>query len=141
MIVTSAFVTVVTGTTVYVLGQMVSKFVIDPVYEMRRKVLKTRDDVSFYSNIYTNWARPDAFPVDTVRSTSLALRQASMGLSAAVGAVLFYGLWVRIGLLPEKEKIRVAARDLIYLSNSHGLADEGPAIRTAAQRVEDHLVL
>ncbi len=142
MTVTGPFVTVVTGTAVYVVGQMISKFLIDPVYEMRRKVLKTSDDLSFHSNIYANWMQPDKFPAETVKATSQTLRQASVGLSTAVSAVLFYGFWVRVRLLPNKEKIRIAARDMIYLSNSHGLGlEEGPAIRAAIQRLEDNLVL
>jgi hypothetical protein len=142
MIVTGPFITVVTGTAVYVLGQMFSKFLIDPVHELRQKVLQTRDDLSFHANIYSNWGTPGGLPVEKVRATSETLRQASVRLSAAVGAVVFYNLWVRARLLPSQEVIRSAARDLIYLSNSHGLGGgEYAAINAASQRIETTLVL
>lgn len=46
--------TILGGVLVYVLGQLISKFYIDPVDKLRETMGELRDILIFYSNVYTN---------------------------------------------------------------------------------------
>jgi hypothetical protein len=108
MNVSTVFFTVVSGTLVYVLGQLLSKFVVDPIYELRKTIGEVRFNLSFYGPpIHTPVAR-DKEVSDKAGS---ALLKSSSDLFSKLHAVPFY-----FGLLPARQSIERAADQLRGLS-------------------------
>jgi len=103
------------GVTVYVIGQLLSKFLIEPVHELRKVVGEVRFNLSYHApTIHT--------PIGRSEETSEAARQALMKssceliskLHAVPGYVVFR--YLSFGVLPNRMDIEKAAIQLRGLS-------------------------
>lgn len=111
---TAAF-TIFGGVLVYVIGQLLSKFLIDPTHELKKVIGQVRFNLAFYApTIHTPIARTQ----ERSDKAYEALLKSSCELLAKVNAIPFYGLVSRIsfGFLPTKKCIRDAAKQLRGLS-------------------------
>ena len=104
---TAAF-TIFGGVLVYVIGQLLSKFLIDPTHELKKVIGEVRFNLAFHSpTIHTPIARTQ----ERSDKAYEALLKSSCELLAKVSAIPFYGLvsCSSLGFLPSKECIRDAA--------------------------------
>lgn len=111
---TAAF-TIFGGVLVYVIGQLLSKFLIDPTHELKKVIGEVRFNLAFYApTIHTPIART---PERSDKAYE-ALLKSSCELLAKVNAIPFYGLvsCISFGFLPSKKHIRDAATQLRGLS-------------------------
>lgn len=111
---TAAF-TIFGGVLVYVIGQLLSKFLIDPSHELKKVIGEVRFNLAFYApTIHTPIART---PERSDKAYE-ALLKSSCELLAKVNAIPFYGLvsCISFGFLPSKKRIRDAATQLRGLS-------------------------
>ncbi|HVO22479.1 MAG TPA: hypothetical protein VMW56_02505 [Candidatus Margulisiibacteriota bacterium] len=108
--------TVIGGVLVFVAGQSLGKFVIEPVHDLKKLIGEVRYALVFHAQaIHT--------PVgDRTREDMAAetLRRLSCDLRSKVGAIPFYRLWSTIscGFLPSKHDAFAASTELLGLSNS-----------------------
>lgn len=120
---TAAF-TILGGVLIYVIGQLLSKFLIDPAHELKKVIGEVRFNLAFYAPIiHTPIARTE----ERSDKAYEALLKGSCELLAKVNAIPFYGLVSRIsfGFLPSKECILEAATQLRGLSTYvHGTGDK-----------------
>jgi len=112
--VTAAF-TIFGGVIVYVIGQLLSKFLIEPTHELKKTIGEVRFNLAFHApTIHTPIAR------DTERSQKAyeALMKSSCDLLARVNAIPFYGTLSKNsqGFLPSRQAIMDAAVQLCGLS-------------------------
>lgn len=111
---TAAF-TIFGGVLVYVIGQLLSKFLIDPTNELKKVIGQVRFDLAFHApTIHTPIARTQERSDEAYE----ALLKSSCELLAKVNAIPFYGLvsCISFGFLPAKKCIRDAATQLRGLS-------------------------
>ncbi len=111
---TAAF-TIFGGVLVYVIGQLLSKFLIDPTHELKKVIGEVRLNLAFYAQtLHTPIART---PERSDKAHDALLRS-SCELLAKVNTIPFYWFVARIsfGFLPSKKHIRDAARQLRGLS-------------------------
>lgn len=108
----AAILTVLIGVTVYVLGQIASKFFIEPVHELSQIIGEIGDSLIFYANVYTNTATPDKH-----REANKILRQQTCTLKAREQTVRWYSLFSCLGFIPSRENVNEAHSELIGVSN------------------------
>jgi len=133
----TAALTIFGGVLVYVLGQLLSKFLIEPAHELKKAIGDVRFNLAFYApTIHTPIAR------DTDRSQKAyeALMKSSCDLLARVNAIPFYAAFSRRsrGFLPSKQAIVDAAVDLRALSTYVHETDAkaNDSLETIAKRVD-----
>lgn len=103
------------GIAVYVAGQLLSKFFIEPVYELRKTVGEVRFILAFYApTIHTPIGRTK----DNSDAASEALSKSSSELIAKLHAIPFYEKtrFLSFGALPCRKDIECAAVKLRGLS-------------------------
>jgi hypothetical protein len=103
------------GVTVYVIGQLISKFLIEPLHELRKVIGEVRFNLAFHAPaIHT--------PIGRTKETSEAARQALMknscDLIAKLHAVPGFAVFrhLSFGVLPNRKDIEAAAIQLRGLS-------------------------
>jgi CHAD domain-containing protein len=114
-ILVTSMLTILGGVVVFVVGQLLSKFVIEPVHELRKAIGEVRYNLLFFApDILTPIGRTRE-SCDKVRD---ALRKNSSDLYIRSEAIRFYPLasWVFRGSVPRREKVADAAKWLRGLS-------------------------
>jgi hypothetical protein len=110
----TVFLTVISSTLTFVLGQLVLKLLIDPVQEFKRNVADIALALIEYANIYAN---PGVASSEVEKKISEELRRLSSRLNAQLYLIPCYPLVSKIFGLPAKNKVVDAASNLIGLSN------------------------
>lgn len=99
-----------TGISVYVLGQLISKFFIEPLYELRKTIGEIQFNLLFYGpTILTPISRSK----ETSNKASDALSKSSADLFSKLYAVPLY---MSFGILPSSREIKEAAVQVRALS-------------------------
>jgi len=111
----TAVFTILGGVLVYVLGQLLSKFVIEPTHELKKVIGEVRFNLAFYGPIIHT---PISRTTERSDKAYEAFLRSSCDLFAKVNAIPFYGMvsCVSCGFLPSKKSIRDAAIQLRGLS-------------------------
>ena len=107
--------TVLVGVSVYVIGQILAKFFIEPIHEQARLIGEIAIDLIFYANVYCN---PGGSAPEKMDEASEVLRQKASLLRAKTHAVPWYVLFEVMRFAPKLSDIIKASGDLIGLSNS-----------------------
>ncbi|WP_340121977.1 hypothetical protein [Methylobacter svalbardensis] len=115
------FLTIFSGVTVYVLGQIAVKLVIDPVQDFKKTIGQISHYLIEYKNIIDN---PGVGDNDKICDASQHLRKLSSQLQAHLYLVPLYTITASTFRLPGKEQISIAGKALIGLSNSLHHASE-----------------
>lgn len=115
----TACVTILGGVIVYVIGQLLSKFFIEPSLELRKAIGEVRFNLALHAGVIHT---PIARNPERSRSASEALVRSSCDLLTRVNAIPFYGCLSRCsrGFLPHKRDIADAAKHLRGLSTYLG---------------------
>ena len=108
------FKTVLSGVTVFVLGQILVKLVIEPVQQLKKTIGEICYALHYYSNKYSN---PNNLDTDTSKETQEAIRHISCQLAKDFSTVPFYSLTRIVFFLPSREHIFDARTKLIGISN------------------------
>jgi hypothetical protein len=100
---------------VYLVGQLLSKFFIDPLYELRKTIGDVRFNLSFHSPTINT---PIGRSKETSDAARDALRKNSADLIAKLQAVPLYVLAriLSLGTVPSRKNIEAAAVQLRALS-------------------------
>lgn len=111
------FSTIVTGVTVFILGELVLRLFIEPIQEMKKLQRQLIEDMSFYANIYTN-ATIDS-PEFRIRiyEVSDLLRKNAVQIESIIHIIPFYKYLSKIKLVPAHKDISIISGKLIGISN------------------------
>jgi len=110
------FQTILAGTLVFVLGQIIQNFILKPIQDFRRTLLDISHKVKFHSNIITR----SETRKDYIDWASGDMRDLSCNLESKYLLVPFNSVFSLLGILPRKEDINKASRLLMSLSNAGG---------------------
>ncbi len=114
-IVLTSSLTVCGGIFLLVAGQIITKFFIEPIHEQFRLIGEIADSLVFYANVYGN---PGFGDPERMSKASDKLRQQASQLRARTNAIRGYQLWQFLRIVPKREGVMEASRNLIGLSNS-----------------------
>jgi len=110
----NTFLTILTGVSVFVLGQIILKLFIDPIQEFKRVIAEISHILIERANIYANPGKAD---IDKEQMVSIELRNISSKLNAQMYLVPLYKQIAKIFRLPAQENVMKASSELIGLSN------------------------
>lgn len=114
ILLTSAL-TVITGTSVYTLGQLISKFVINPIHKQKELIGDIADALVYYADVYSN---PGVGKKEKIDEAHKRFRQLSGLLRARSYIIPSYNRVAKMKLVPLRSDIERAANSLIGISNS-----------------------
>lgn len=145
----TVFFTIFSGVCVFVIGQIVMKFVIDPFHAQRETIGKVVDFLILYANVFTNpgipiqAGIPDEEWEDARRAQLNETKHIARALASEImvrtQAVPLYGLLERLGWAVKRSNIRSAQKSLFFISNA--LFDQGNALDNyeQARQIEEAL--
>ena len=107
--------TVLTGVIIFVAGQILLKFAIEPLQEQRRAIGRAASALIFYQDIYMN---PGVAKPEFNESASRALREVASDLLAHTNAIPNYEMWETMNAVLPQVDVLKACGHLIGLSNS-----------------------
>lgn len=108
--------TILSGLALLVVGQIIIRSFIDPIYELRNLRGEIADALIFYGNLYMNPGYEHKTP--EIDAAVNALRLLGSRLEARTHAIPFYRLFALLRAIPPSASIERARRNLIGLSNS-----------------------
>ena len=88
---------------------------VKPVFELRRYISGTVASLDFYARDYTSNKTVDENKLDEAESV---IRNKACELTPRANEVKWYGLWERIGVVPNKMNIAEASEEIKILANS-----------------------
>ena len=101
--------------TVYVIGQIISKFVIEPIHEQKKLIGEIADSLIFYAYVYAN---PGLAERNLMDEASNKFRQQATLLQSKTHLIPLYSFFSCLGVVVNRSNIEKAASNLIGLSNS-----------------------
>ncbi len=104
--------TILTAVIIFVLGQIILKFIIEPLHEQWKVIAEIADALIYYAN---------AFPTDQesekAKEAHDTYRQLATKLQAKTKMIPLYSFLQRLNLVIDRSLITKAVRELIGLSN------------------------
>lgn len=111
----TASLTILGGIAVFVVGQIVEKFFIDPLDKFRRTLGDISFNMIYFANIYTS---PGIGDKETMDETSRKLRELASRLISDSQAINGYRLFSLLRFIPTREHVRESTNKLLALSIS-----------------------
>ena len=116
---------IITGVLVFVIGQIISRFLLDPISDLRKIIDEAKSTIIFRANYYCNPGdvkdEVDAISPKLAEErdkTSFELRKIASQLFATIDSVKVYTLFYWLNLIPKKAELKNVASLMIGLSNS-----------------------
>jgi len=109
-----AFITVIVGVLVFIIGQILVRFFVEPAHEQLKTIGKTFFSLTYYANIYTS---PGSGTPEVLDKAADAIRANASELKGTTHAIRLYRLWEGMGLLPIKNNVEEAIGLLFIISN------------------------
>ncbi len=122
------FQTVISGVLVYILVELIKKFILEPIVKFRQVVAKIDNKLKFHANTLVNSIVFRREVAEEVRTLSCELEVAYKKIPSIFG-------W----LLPSKEEISSCAKGLIFLSNSAGTSGNELKNDEEIRKIRKHL--
>ena len=129
----TSFTTVLVGVTVLTVGQVVAKFLIEPIYEQRKTIGTIADALIYYAHHLADSAERS---LPEVQGASDKFRRLASELMARTVAVPGYRFWGWLRIIRPFGQVVAARQALIGLSNSLHTADWERKHKLAAQAAE-----
>jgi len=107
--------TIIGGVLVYTLGQIISKFFIEPVHEQAEIIGDISDALVYYAREYSS---PGLLPRDMLDEAHEKFRRLASLLKAKTYRIKWYSFFTLFRLVPKLKSIEESSKQLIGLSNS-----------------------
>jgi len=118
-IIYTSLITVIGGLILYLLTRLLEGFVLKPIdkwFDSRGKVI---DRLFFYSNVYTNIKiNPSEMEIGQIRKMNKEFRILAGEILHRASEIKWYKLFNQVGIIPPFEDIKIAQKNLIFLSNN-----------------------
>lgn len=118
----TASITILGGTFVFVLGNIIVKFFIDPIQKQKETIGEIFDALTYYANIYTSpkshFIGMNAPQKESYIKTQPAIRRLATLLESKTQMIPWYNLFSRCNVVPPIENIEKAHKSLLGISNS-----------------------
>lgn len=107
--------TIVGGILVFVAGQVISRFFIDPIHEQKQIIGQVADALIYYSEVYQN---PNDKTIERRLIVANKFRQLATLMESKTHVVAWYGLFTMLGAVRPQGSIEVASKELIRIAQS-----------------------
>jgi len=126
------FATAISAVLVFVAGQIVQRFVIEPVQEQKRLIGEIAHVLLFYANRGPEGVEMGTFTAEHIHEASHHLRNLAGRLRSSLFYVPFYDALALLGRVPKKYDVLEAAKLLVGWSN--GILNKGSGPDNIRQR-------
>jgi hypothetical protein len=124
ILLTSGF-TIFGGVLIFTIGQMTSKFLIEPIHEQKRIIGEIADAIIYYANIYTS---PGLSSKEEQDEASNKFRQLATFLQSKTHMIPFYRALRMCGFVHKAPAIDEVTKLLIGISNTmHPSPENSPS--------------
>ena len=106
---------VLSGVLVFVIGQLLVKFAIEPMHEYRKLCGEIADALVFYANVT---ARYTGIQKELLEEAQCTYRRLAGQLYARAHVIRLYPVWAFVRLVPRRKDLAQASSSLIGLSNN-----------------------
>ena len=110
----TSMLTIVAGTLIFVIGQLLLRFWIEPVHDLRSHIGRIAHLLIYHADVYCHVGMAEK---KQARTTVREIRNCASELLARSSMVTWYGFWQRFHVVPERDKVYLAHGELIGLSN------------------------
>lgn len=120
------FGTVISGVVVFVLGQIIQNYILEPIKVYNGIIGKIDNRLKYYANAIANpgLSLAGGLPINNMYDESrVVLRELSCELESSYKQIPFRSLFVRHRVIKDSKSISDAARLLIRVSNQTGVND------------------
>ena len=124
------FFAIISGVLIFVIGQIIEKFILDPIQQYKKVVGAVDNRLKFYSNILTSSGFGDELIVEITDS----IRILSCELEASYKPIPLKLFLSKIKAVETNKDVAAAAKGLIFLSNAGGRRDSG--VEKCENRIE-----
>ena len=114
--------TIFGGIVVLVLGQIITKFHLEPLHELRMLLGNISDTLVLHANVCTN---PGLRPREPMDAASRVLREEASLLRARAHALPCYIVYVFLRVVPKSKSLQEASRLLTALTNAAYVEGQG----------------
>lgn len=108
------FRTVINGTLVFVLGQIIQRFFLEPLQVYKKTIGEIDNKLKFYDNI----SPKHGFDQESIREAADLIRFLSCQLESYYKQMPLTGILSFFSILRSREEIAKVSEDLIFLSNT-----------------------
>ena len=105
--------TVFSGVAIFLAGQRLLKFFLEPMQDFYKLKGEIADSLIYYANVYL---QPGQRPQQMMQEAHDTLRQNASALLAKTQIIPFYSVWAFMGLLPCRQNVFKAHKNLNGLS-------------------------
>lgn len=113
------FLTIFAGVSVFVSGQLISKFIIDPIQRQKEIIGEIIFALSFYGNQFPFLDNHgNIVNIDELRQSSQKIRKHASDIRSTRCSIPFYKFWARMSIVPDAGSIEEVSSNLIGWSNS-----------------------
>ncbi|MBC7809857.1 MAG: hypothetical protein H7175_01850 [Burkholderiales bacterium] len=102
------------GVLVFVLGQFVQKFILEPIQEQRKVIA----EIAFVLVFLRNVSKGSISTEEELHEANATIRRLAAQLRATLWTIPLYGVFARLRIVPERKAIFEASKALIGWSNS-----------------------
>ena len=107
------------GVIVFVSGQLLQRFVFEPILEQRKIIGEIAYSLLYHANVMdVSRVEPKLVQVEEPLAAVRYLRSLGGRLRATLWAIPFYGLLSALGVVPKRKAIMTASSGLVGWSNS-----------------------
>jgi hypothetical protein len=129
--------TAVVAVLVFVAGQVLQRFVLEPIQEQRRLIGEVAHALLFYANRGPMGVKLGTYTVEDLHEASRHLRDLAGRLRSSLFFVPYYDTMARLGWVPARGNVLEAAAALTGWSN--GVLSESSDNRTRQQHIAEKL--
>lgn len=116
----SIFLTIISGVTVFVIGQIILKLFVEPWQIQRECIAKISNNLLLYANVYGTINSTNS---EETKIISIEIRKLAAELIASCNRIPFYEQITKTKIFPSLEIILKVQKNLIGLSNSLNSGD------------------
>jgi len=113
------FYTVLSGTLVFIIGQTVQKFILEPIQQYKKIVGEIDNKLKFYANILTN----KGFSQKMLVKVTNTIRDLSCNFESSYKQIPLTGFFSLLRIIESKKDVAKVAQGLIFLANEGGRDD------------------
>ncbi len=110
--------TLLSGIILLVIGQIITRAIIEAVHDQRKAIGEIADVLIYYGNVWANPGVDSPEEKTDYDKAQEAIRQKASLLRVRTYSIPKYGCLAGVGIVPKREDVLAASRELIGLSNS-----------------------
>jgi hypothetical protein len=119
----TGLVTVLSGSIIFVIKELISKFLLEPIREQKQIIAEVTFTILNYDSVYFSiWDIEDKYEYDRLLIAKKELSEKGSRLISTANTIPFYCFWRLLFRLPSKNNLLFVGLDMLEIGNRLGKA-------------------